>query len=345
MAGDTTPVARSAPRPADRRPGWPSSTSCGWRSRSPAPTCAVWPGCAARGARDPDRRRRDDADLRRGARRHRRRRVRRATSRTSSWPAGMLRTRTVARARPRAEPLVHAAHLDERARACWPTSTSRPASAAARSSRFPYDPPGWTPERRDAFLAEPIRPDADGVLRVPARPGLGRGPRRGRDRAVRRMSPTSDARPSARLDRAGGRGRAADRGVHRRRGSCPAASGRTFDDIAGRDGSVIAGRRRGRRRRTSTGRSPPPGARSTTAAGPTSRPPDRKRVLLRLAELIRANRDELALLESLDVGKPIRDTLAVDVPSCRQDDPVVRRDDRQGLRRGRADRARTRCRS
>jgi len=38
---------------------------------------------------------------------------------------------------------------------------------------YPYDPPGWTPERRDAFLAEPIRPDRDGVLRVPARPGLG----------------------------------------------------------------------------------------------------------------------------------------------------------------------------
>jgi L-alanine-DL-glutamate epimerase-like enolase superfamily enzyme len=38
---------------------------------------------------------------------------------------------------------------------------------------FPYDPPGWTPERRDAFLAEPVRPDADGVLRVPSRPGLG----------------------------------------------------------------------------------------------------------------------------------------------------------------------------
>jgi D-galactarolactone cycloisomerase len=38
---------------------------------------------------------------------------------------------------------------------------------------FPYDPPGWTPERRDAFLTEPIRPDPDGVLRVPARPGLG----------------------------------------------------------------------------------------------------------------------------------------------------------------------------
>ncbi|HEY8801176.1 MAG TPA: mandelate racemase/muconate lactonizing enzyme family protein [Candidatus Limnocylindrales bacterium] len=37
----------------------------------------------------------------------------------------------------------------------------------------PYDPPAWTPERRDAFLAEPIRPDPDGVLRVPSRPGLG----------------------------------------------------------------------------------------------------------------------------------------------------------------------------
>jgi D-galactarolactone cycloisomerase len=38
---------------------------------------------------------------------------------------------------------------------------------------FPYDPPGWTPERRDAVLAEPIRPDPDGLLRVPSRPGLG----------------------------------------------------------------------------------------------------------------------------------------------------------------------------
>jgi L-alanine-DL-glutamate epimerase-like enolase superfamily enzyme len=38
---------------------------------------------------------------------------------------------------------------------------------------FPYDPPGWTVERRDAFLLEPIRPDRDGVLRVPAASGLG----------------------------------------------------------------------------------------------------------------------------------------------------------------------------
>jgi D-galactarolactone cycloisomerase len=38
---------------------------------------------------------------------------------------------------------------------------------------FPYDPPTWTPERRDFVLAEPIRPDADGCFEVPDRPGLG----------------------------------------------------------------------------------------------------------------------------------------------------------------------------
>lgn len=38
---------------------------------------------------------------------------------------------------------------------------------------LPYDPPGWTPERRDFMLAEPLRPDADGYLAVPGRPGLG----------------------------------------------------------------------------------------------------------------------------------------------------------------------------
>ncbi len=42
----------------------------------------------------------------------------------------------------------------------------------------------------------------------------------------------------------------------------------------------------------------------------------RKKVLLRLAALVREHLEELALLESLDVGKPIRDTLRVDVPSA-----------------------------
>jgi L-alanine-DL-glutamate epimerase-like enolase superfamily enzyme len=38
---------------------------------------------------------------------------------------------------------------------------------------FPYDPPGWTPQRRDFFLAEPVGIDADGCVRVPELPGLG----------------------------------------------------------------------------------------------------------------------------------------------------------------------------
>jgi L-alanine-DL-glutamate epimerase-like enolase superfamily enzyme len=38
---------------------------------------------------------------------------------------------------------------------------------------FPYDPPGWTEERRDFFLTEPIRIDNDGYLNLPAAPGLG----------------------------------------------------------------------------------------------------------------------------------------------------------------------------
>jgi acyl-CoA reductase-like NAD-dependent aldehyde dehydrogenase len=44
-------------------------------------------------------------------------------------------------------------------------------------------------------------------------------------------------------------------------------------------------------------------------------PRERKRVLQRWAELLLANKDELALLETLDMGKPIAHSLAVDVPS------------------------------
>jgi acyl-CoA reductase-like NAD-dependent aldehyde dehydrogenase len=45
-------------------------------------------------------------------------------------------------------------------------------------------------------------------------------------------------------------------------------------------------------------------------------PADRKMVLVRWAELIEANADEIALLECLDVGKPISDTTGVDVPAA-----------------------------
>ena len=95
----------------------------------------------------------------------------------------------------------------------------------------------------------------------------------------------------------------------------PAASGQTYDDIAGRDGRVITQVAEG-------------GVEDIDRAVAAARasfedrrwadmsPAKRKIILLKLAESMRANRDELALLESLDVGKPIRDTLAVDIPSA-----------------------------
>lgn len=45
-------------------------------------------------------------------------------------------------------------------------------------------------------------------------------------------------------------------------------------------------------------------------------PADRKMVLVRWAELIEDHADEIALLECLDVGKPIADTTGIDVPSA-----------------------------
>ena len=47
------------------------------------------------------------------------------------------------------------------------------AAGAGPYLEFPYDPPRWTPERRDFMLAEPIRLERDGSLAVPAAPGLG----------------------------------------------------------------------------------------------------------------------------------------------------------------------------
>ena len=45
-------------------------------------------------------------------------------------------------------------------------------------------------------------------------------------------------------------------------------------------------------------------------------PAKRKKVLLRLAESIREHGEELALLETLDMGKPISDSLKIDIPAA-----------------------------
>lgn len=41
---------------------------------------------------------------------------------------------------------------------------------------FPYDPPEWTPERRDFLMAEPLRIDKEGWIVLPDTPGLSYAP-------------------------------------------------------------------------------------------------------------------------------------------------------------------------
>lgn len=93
----------------------------------------------------------------------------------------------------------------------------------------------------------------------------------------------------------------------------PAASGETFDSINPATGEVLAqvaacdvedvNRAVG-------------AARLAFEAGSWSRaaPGDRKAVLLKLAELIRDNLEEMALLDSLDMGKLVTDAATVDAP-------------------------------
>ncbi|MBM3104855.1 aldehyde dehydrogenase [Pseudomonas sp. V1] len=45
-------------------------------------------------------------------------------------------------------------------------------------------------------------------------------------------------------------------------------------------------------------------------------PAQRKRVLIAFADLLLANAEELALLETLDMGKPIADSLSIDIPAA-----------------------------
>jgi gamma-glutamyl-gamma-aminobutyraldehyde dehydrogenase len=91
-----------------------------------------------------------------------------------------------------------------------------------------------------------------------------------------------------------------------------AASGKTFDCISPIDGRVIC--QVAECESEDVDRAVL-AARRTFDAGhwSGSRPVHRKRTLMRFAQLIEQNRLELSLLESLDMGKPVDDALAVDV--------------------------------
>ncbi len=95
----------------------------------------------------------------------------------------------------------------------------------------------------------------------------------------------------------------------------PSASGATFDNLnpaTGRSLGRVAAGDAADIERAATGARAAFRRGSWSEAAPTAR----KRVLLKLAELMLEHRDELALLETLDTGKPISDSLSVDIPSA-----------------------------
>ncbi|MGE8154001.1 aldehyde dehydrogenase [Pseudomonas vancouverensis] len=95
---------------------------------------------------------------------------------------------------------------------------------------------------------------------------------------------------------------------------CPAADGETFDCISPVDGRLLA-------KVASCDQADADravrNARATFNTGVWSQlaPAGRKAVMVRFAELIEEHAEELALLETLDMGKPISDSLNVDIAS------------------------------
>src|ERR1700756_28973 len=94
-----------------------------------------------------------------------------------------------------------------------------------------------------------------------------------------------------------------------------ARDGRVFDDVSPIDGRTIC----------QVARCGPEDVEAAVTAARDSfergswrrlEPRERKRILRRFAEAIRADVDELALLETRDVGKPIVNSVGVDVANC-----------------------------
>jgi gamma-glutamyl-gamma-aminobutyraldehyde dehydrogenase len=94
----------------------------------------------------------------------------------------------------------------------------------------------------------------------------------------------------------------------------PAHSGKTFENTSPRDGKVL-------------NQVAECGAEDVDFAVKAARaafedgrwrskhPREKKRIMFRLAELMERDLEELALMETLDMGKPIRDTRAIDIPT------------------------------
>jgi len=94
-----------------------------------------------------------------------------------------------------------------------------------------------------------------------------------------------------------------------------AKSGKTFDNIGPRDGKVA------NQAAACEAADIDAAVRAARAAFEDGRwrnkhPREKKKVMFRLAELMERDLEELALLETLDMGKPISDTRSVDIPTA-----------------------------
>jgi len=95
---------------------------------------------------------------------------------------------------------------------------------------------------------------------------------------------------------------------------CAAADGATFECLSPVDGRFLANV-------ASTDQADADRAVAVARRAFNSRvwsgkaPVERKRILIRFAELILEHQEELALLETLDMGKPIGDSMAIDIPA------------------------------
>lgn len=88
------------------------------------------------------------------------------------WSTGILRARQLA-AEVQAAGAIYSPHTWGDGLVLLANLHLSAAVSQAPFIEFPFDPPTWTPERRDFILPAPITPDAPGVVTLPDSPGLG----------------------------------------------------------------------------------------------------------------------------------------------------------------------------
>jgi len=89
-----------------------------------------------------------------------------------AWSTGILRARQLAQA-VQSSGAIYSPHTWGDGLVLLANLQVAAALSTAPFIEFPYDPPEWTPARRDYILPQPVTADAQGCLTLPDRPGLG----------------------------------------------------------------------------------------------------------------------------------------------------------------------------